>query len=158
MQYAAMSGFLYACYLVQIIIGAALTATGAWPEQPRLLITILGALNTVLAGMLVMIKGSGQPQRLGRDHMAYRKLQDWIGETETLLAVGVIGRNRKEVGLLVESAFKRYNAAKASEEYLEVDTYGTASLEPLGNRRSEFLGQDSKRKRRPYGNWTIIRY
>lgn len=39
-----------------------------------------------------------------------------IEQTEALLAVGVIGRNRKEVGVLVQSAFRKYNAAKQCEE------------------------------------------
>jgi hypothetical protein len=33
-----------------------------------------------------------------------------------LLAVGVVGRDRKEVGVLVQTAFKKYNAAKQCEE------------------------------------------
>ncbi|KAJ1305067.1 hypothetical protein OPQ81_000107 [Rhizoctonia solani] len=40
----------------------------------------------------------------------FRQLRAWIEETESLLALGVIGRDRKEVGLLVETAFRRYNA------------------------------------------------
>lgn len=39
-----------------------------------------------------------------------------IEQTEALLAVGVIGRDRKEVGVLVQTAFKKYNAAKQCEE------------------------------------------
>jgi hypothetical protein len=39
-----------------------------------------------------------------------------IEQTEALLAVGVIGRDRKEVGVLVETAFKKYNAARQCEE------------------------------------------
>jgi hypothetical protein len=39
-----------------------------------------------------------------------------IEQTEALLAVGVIGRDRKEVGVLVQSAFRKYNAAKQCEE------------------------------------------
>jgi hypothetical protein len=136
-RFAALTAFLYICYFVQIVIGAALTALGATAEQHKWVITALGALNTVLAGILAMIKGSGQPQKIGKDRMEFRKLQDWIEETEALLAVGVIGRNRREVGLLVESAFKRYNAAKASEENNSPDVYANQPLESLGNRRSD---------------------
>ncbi|RYP69123.1 hypothetical protein DL771_006277 [Monosporascus sp. 5C6A] len=126
MQHAALTAFLYTCYFAQIVIGAALTALGAGAstEQGLLVITALGALNTVLAGILALIKGSGQPQKLGRDRVEYRKLQSWIEETEALLAVGVIGRNRMEVGLLVEYAFKRYNAAMASDENNQADIEG----------------------------------
>ncbi|KAI1126266.1 hypothetical protein F5Y10DRAFT_245248 [Nemania abortiva] len=136
-QHALLQAFLYFVYFAQIIIGAALTALGATSSRYEYVITILGAFNTVLAGVLALIKGSGQPQKLGKDRIGYRRLQDWIEETEALLAVGVIGRNRREVGLLVESAFKRYNAAKASEENNDPDFYVYHPQEPLGNRASD---------------------
>ncbi|KAI1196775.1 hypothetical protein F5X97DRAFT_344333 [Nemania serpens] len=136
-QHALLQAFLYVVYFAQIIIGAALTALGATASRYETVITVLGAFNTVLAGVLALIKGSGQPQKLGKDRIGYRRLQDWIEETESLLAVGVIGRNRREVGLLVESAFKRYNAAKASEENNDPEFYVYNQQEPLGNRASD---------------------
>lgn len=136
-QHALLTGFLYLVYFAQVVIGAALTALGSTAARHERVITILGAFNTVLAGVLALIKGSGQPQKLGKDRIGYRRLQDWIEETEALLAVGVIGRNRRDVGLLVESAFKRYNAAKASEENNDPDFYVYHRQEPLGNRASD---------------------
>lgn len=136
-QHALLTAFLYLVYFAQVVIGAALTALGSTAARHERLITILGAFNTVLAGVLALIKGSGQPQKLGKDRVGFRRLQDWIEETEALLAVGVIGRNRREVGLLVESAFKRYNAAKASEENNDPDFYVYHPQEPLGNRPSD---------------------
>ncbi|KAI1741203.1 hypothetical protein F4680DRAFT_71054 [Xylaria scruposa] len=133
-QHALLQAFLYVVYFAQIIIGAALTALGATAAHYETIITILGAFNTVLAGVLALIKGSGQPQKLGKDRIGYRRLQDWIEETEALLAVGVIGRNRREVGLLVESAFKRYNAAKTSEENNDPDFY---VFQPLSSRAND---------------------
>ncbi|KAH8650064.1 hypothetical protein BX600DRAFT_517283 [Xylariales sp. PMI_506] len=135
-QHYMLTTFLYALYFAQVVVGAALTALGPSSADHSLAITLLGALNTVVAGVLALIKGSGQPQRLGKDQVGYRKLQDWIEETEALLAVGVIGRDRKEVGLLVEVAFKKYNAAKASEENNRPDMYVSQPLESLGNRAS----------------------
>ncbi|KAI1172910.1 hypothetical protein F4777DRAFT_484373 [Nemania sp. FL0916] len=136
-RHALLQTFLYLVYFAQIIIGAALTALGATSAQHQTLITVLGAFNTVLAGVLAVIKGSGQPQKLGKDRVGYRRLQDWIEETEALLAVGIIGRSKRDVGLLVESAFKRYNAAKASEENNDPDFYVYHNQEPLGNRPSD---------------------
>ncbi|KAI1819131.1 hypothetical protein F4861DRAFT_167301 [Xylaria intraflava] len=133
-QHGLLQAFLYLVYFAQIIIGAALTALGATASQYQTAITVLGVINTVLAGVLALIKGSGQPQRLGKDRIGYRRLQDWIEETEALLAVGVIGRNSREVGLLVESAFKRYNAAKASEENNDPEYYVFHRQEGMGYR------------------------
>ncbi|KAI4592304.1 hypothetical protein KJ359_011363 [Pestalotiopsis sp. 9143b] len=120
-QHSVVTTLLYVLYLAQIVIGAALTALG--PSAPRrpAAITLLGAVNTVIAG-----------------------LQDWVEETEALLAAGVIGRDRREVGMLVEVAFKRYNAAKASEENNRPDMYVCQPLEPLGNRASSESSSDAK--------------
>ena len=121
--FASLSALLWLSYLAQIVVGAALTALGPGSRDHPNLITSLGVLNTVIAGFLALVKGQGLPERLRKDEMEFRRLQDWIEETEALLAVGVVGRDRKEVGLLVEMAFKRYNAAMASEENNRPDSY-----------------------------------
>lgn len=122
-QHRIVGVLIYLCYFAQIVIGAVLTALGPAAAHHALTITILGAVNTIIAGVLALMKGQGLPERLRKDEIEFRKLQDWIEETESLLAVGIIGRDRKEVGFLVEVAFKKYNAAKASEENNKPDNY-----------------------------------
>jgi SMODS and SLOG-associating 2TM effector domain len=129
-QFRAMWCVVIFCHFAQIIIGAALTALGPLADGHGVIITLLGALNTVIAGVLAMISGQGLPDRIQKDEIGYRKMQDWIEETESLLSVGVIGRNRKEVGLLVEEAFKKYNAAKLNEENNRPTSYVNAPEEP----------------------------
>ncbi|KAI0469699.1 hypothetical protein GGR56DRAFT_668497 [Xylariaceae sp. FL0804] len=129
-RHALLTGSLHAGYFLQVIVGAVLTSLGgAARDYPRA-ITALGALNTAVAGALALVKGSGQPESLGRSKIAYRRLQDWIEETEALLQVGVIGRDEREVGLLVESAFRRFNAAKANEENNDPDYYVSQPMDP----------------------------
>lgn len=123
LRFALLNGLLWIAYFLQVVVGAGLTALGPGAAGHPNLITGLGVLNTVIAGFLALVKGQGLPERLRKDEMEFRRLQDWIEETEALLAVGVIGRDRKEVGLLVEMAFKRYNAAKASEENNRPESY-----------------------------------
>lgn len=101
---------LYASHFLQIVLAATLTALGPNAKNYEIEITVLGAVNTVIAGVLAVLKGSGMIERLAKDEVAFKKLQDWIEETESLLSVGIIARNRKEVGVLVEVAFKKYNA------------------------------------------------
>ncbi|KAK4032548.1 hypothetical protein C8A01DRAFT_50682 [Parachaetomium inaequale] len=115
-MYHILSFVINASHFAQIIIGASLTALGPSAGDHVIAITLLGAVNTVIAGVLALIKGQGLPDRLYHDRAEYRRLQDWIEQTEALLAVGVIGRDRKEVGVLVQSAFRKYNAAKRCEE------------------------------------------
>ncbi|CCC05039.1 unnamed protein product [Sordaria macrospora k-hell] len=122
-KHALIDFLLYASHLAQILIGAALTGFGPSAGKHEILITVLGAINTVIAGVLALIKGQGLPERLRHDQSEFRKLQDWIEQTEALLAVGVIGRNRKEVGLLVQVAFKKYNAVRQSEENNRNENY-----------------------------------
>lgn len=48
--------------LSQVVLGAALTGLGA-SDSSRVLITIFGALNTVIAGVIAFLKSRGQPLR-----------------------------------------------------------------------------------------------
>lgn len=129
-QFRAMWCVVLFCHFAQIIIGASLTALGPLANDHGVVITILGATNTVIAGVLALVSGQGVPDRIQKDEIGYRKIQDWIEETESLLSVGIIGRNRKEVGLLVEEAFKKYNAAKSNEENNRPNSYVNAPEEP----------------------------
>ncbi|OAP56933.1 hypothetical protein AYL99_09045 [Fonsecaea erecta] len=56
-------------YMFQILLAATFTALSAYKNSHRVTLTVLGALNTVLAGCLAWQKGQGVPQR-------YRKAQD----------------------------------------------------------------------------------
>lgn len=48
--------------LSQVVLGAALTGLGA-SDSSRVLITVFGALNTVIAGVIAFLKSRGQPVR-----------------------------------------------------------------------------------------------
>ncbi|KAK3488067.1 uncharacterized protein B0T23DRAFT_323106 [Neurospora hispaniola] len=133
-KHALIDVLLYASHLAQILIGATLTALGPSAGKHAIIITVLGAVNTVIAGVLALIKGQGLPERLRHDQAEFRKLQDWIEQTEALLAVGVIGRDRKEVGLLIQVAFRKYNAVRQSEENNRNENYvRVGAADPLGS-------------------------
>jgi len=61
------------CYFLQIVIAAALTALGAARASSGA-VTAFGALNTVIAGFLTFLKGSGLPGRF--KYVRPRKLAD----------------------------------------------------------------------------------
>lgn len=105
-----LGAVLYLSHFLQIVLAAVLTALGPNAKDFEVPITVLGATNTVVAGILAVLKGSGMIERLAKDEVEFKKLQDWIEETEALLSVGVLGRDRKEVGMLVEVAFRKYNS------------------------------------------------
>ncbi|CAN8102748.1 unnamed protein product [Discula destructiva] len=122
-QHSAMSWCLNFVHFAQIVIGATLTALGPNARLYTVPITVLGALNTVIAGVLALLKGQGLPERLHKDEMVYERLQEWVEETEALLMTGIIGRDNRDIGVLVESAFKKFNSAKRSEENNRPDNY-----------------------------------
>ncbi|KAI3401946.1 hypothetical protein diail_6506 [Diaporthe ilicicola] len=101
---------LYISHFIQIFVAAVLTALGPNAKNYEVQITVLGAVNTVVAGVLALLKGSGVIERLSKDEVEFHKLQDWIEETEAMISVGILGKSRKDVGALVEQAFRKYNA------------------------------------------------
>ena len=68
-------------FLLQIIVGAALTALGA-AKGPSAAVTILGAVNTIVAGILTYLKGQGLPARLEQAQHLLRTLREHIEERE----------------------------------------------------------------------------
>lgn len=67
--------------MLQIVLGAALTALGA-ANGPKAAVTVLGASNTVMAGMLTYLKGQGLPHRLEQYAHLLRTLREHIEERE----------------------------------------------------------------------------
>ncbi|KAF2131231.1 hypothetical protein P153DRAFT_365819 [Dothidotthia symphoricarpi CBS 119687] len=72
---AALSNTLL---LSQVVLGAALTALGA-SESSHILITIFGAMNTIIAGVVAYLKSRGQPMRA---HMFRDDLDRVVDEIE----------------------------------------------------------------------------
>ncbi len=107
---------LYALYVLQVVLGATLTALGPSSAGHPIAITLLGAANTVIAALLALIKGQSLPERFRKDEMEFRKARDFIEETEALVVAGICGKDLADVGRLVELAFKMYNTAKMNEE------------------------------------------
>lgn len=136
-----LSIILYICHFAQIIVAAVLTALGPNAKNYETTITILGAFNTIMAGVLTFLKSSEIVERLKRDAIEFQKLQDWIEETESLLSVGIIGSrggdetsNRIAAGKYVEVTFRKYNACFGrSYEYMSTsDIEGTRNPPKLG--------------------------
>lgn len=69
------------CYFGQIVVAAALTALGA-SSSSHIAITVLGATNTVIAGILTYLKGQGLPNRLRQYWNGLRKCREFIEEKE----------------------------------------------------------------------------
>lgn len=130
----AVSALVWSCHGIQIVVGAALTSLGLTrptsSSKTKIAITVLGAVQTIVASVLTTLRSKGLPEKLSKPEADFRELQVWIEETEALIAVGVAGRSRQEVGELVETAFGKYNACfgKAIALEGEIDRAAVSSV------------------------------
>jgi hypothetical protein len=116
-QGAFLSALIYAACLAEIIISAVLTALGPMAGNHTASITVLGAVNTVVAGVLALIEGQNLLDTLRSEEMELRRLRCWIEETEALLAVGEVGRDAAETRDLIRTALKKYKSVRTGDGY-----------------------------------------
>jgi hypothetical protein len=122
--------------VVQVIIGAAITALGPSGGDHILAITILGALNTSIAGILALLKGRGLPQRLRRNVAELEKVLNHIEEQSILLRYGRRRDSNDEIDSLIEDTLRRYAIAENVIERNQPDTYTEGSTPFPGERPS----------------------
>ncbi|MCJ1352538.1 MAG: hypothetical protein MMC33_002522 [Icmadophila ericetorum] len=118
-NYIATAILINTCLLLQIVVAAALTALGA-AEAPHNFITLLGILNTAVAGVLTYMKGQNLPNRLRQYWNGLRKLREHIEQRErdfcnpnTKLDV------EEEVRIIVQT----YDEVRQEAEDNEPDSY-----------------------------------
>jgi len=83
LQYILCIVVLDFCYVAQIAFAAILTALGA-SQSSFIVITIFGALNVAIAGVLALFKGLGLPMRLRKDWLEFQKLRYYIDDQERM--------------------------------------------------------------------------
>ncbi|KAL9588529.1 MAG: hypothetical protein Q9203_002671 [Teloschistes exilis] len=113
------------CYFGQIIVAAALTALGA-SSSSHVVITVLGALNTVIAGMLTYLKGQGLPNRLRQYWNSLRKCREFIEEKERQCAAegwGEDGKDGIDIDHEIDIIIKMYHDVRQTAEDNTPDTY-----------------------------------
>ena len=80
-QYYFMASIIEASFLSQIVVAATLIALGA-ADASYIAITVLGSVNTVIAGIQTYLKGQGLPNRLRQYEFGLRKLREYIEDRE----------------------------------------------------------------------------
>jgi hypothetical protein len=86
--------------LSQVILGAALTALGA-SESSHILITVFGAMNTIIAGLVAYLKSRGQPMRARMFRDDLERVVDEIENSEVMwlgISKGVLGYEDIDTG------------------------------------------------------------
>ncbi|OCK89580.1 uncharacterized protein K441DRAFT_476253, partial [Cenococcum geophilum 1.58] len=81
LQYRIFSFLINACLGIQIIVAASLTALGAG-NGPHRVVTGFGAINTIIAGFLTYLKGSGLPNRYKHQQNQWGKVREYIEQRE----------------------------------------------------------------------------
>ncbi|KAM0242076.1 hypothetical protein ACHAP5_007474 [Fusarium lateritium] len=94
--------------ILQLMIGASLTALGGMSTRDGTPITVLGASNTVIAGLLALLHNGGVPDRYRYDKAEFERVEDHIRE---LLVTGLV-RADKSVNEALSDCFDYYQHAK----------------------------------------------
>ncbi|PYH41246.1 uncharacterized protein BP01DRAFT_377243 [Aspergillus saccharolyticus JOP 1030-1] len=85
-RYRFFSILVNVCLGIQIVVAAALTALGA-ASGPHSAVTAFGAINTIMAGVLTYLKGSGLPDRLKHYQNEWRNIREYIEQRERELCL-----------------------------------------------------------------------
>jgi len=120
--------------LLQLCISAVLTALGSVSLKDGTPITVLGAINTIAAGILAFLHNSGLPDRYRYDMDEYKEVEDHIKE---LLDSGIAPAELSIEQILAE-CFDLYQDARATVTANMPENYRTRQTVPV--RRQE---QDS---------------
>jgi hypothetical protein len=118
-KYLLFSRLINGCLGLQIIVAAALTALGAG-DGPHAVVTVFGAINTVIAGFLTYLKGSGLPNRPKFFQTLWSELREFIEQRER-----DFGREdcRLDVDDVVREVEGMYNDIRAEIEANMPDGY-----------------------------------
>ena len=73
-----LSALRWSLLVLQVMVGAALTALGSLSLQRGVLITALGAVSTVGAGVVGLMHNSGLPDRYRMDRAQFVQVEDFI--------------------------------------------------------------------------------
>lgn len=121
--------------LSQVVLGAALTGLGA-SDPSHILITIFGALNTVIAGLIAWLKSRGQPMRARMFRDDLERVVDEIENSAMMwlgISKGVHGYDKIDTDdqVTVRSEVARltrlYDRAIKTNTVNDPDTYSTGA-------------------------------
>lgn len=105
-RYRFFSILINTCLGIQIIVAATLTALGA-ANGPHSAITAFGAINTIMAGILTYLKGSGLPDRMKRYQGNWRNIREYIEQREREFCLEGCQLDVEEEILTIEDMYER---------------------------------------------------
>ncbi|EKD21071.1 uncharacterized protein L3040_000891 [Drepanopeziza brunnea f. sp. 'multigermtubi'] len=122
-QYYLSSFMFTSALILQLLLGAALTGIGSTSAGTSTTITVLAAVNTVLAGVLALMHNSGLPDRYKNDWTEFDEVEMYLNE---LVEAGIVssGWSRDQV---IEHCFALYRRAKGTVAKNKPSAYASTS-------------------------------
>ncbi|KAF9870347.1 hypothetical protein CkaCkLH20_12194 [Colletotrichum karsti] len=136
--YHGMSTIRWFGYILQIILGAVLTAIGSISFKDGTPITVIAATNTVNAGILALLHNSGLPDRYRSDQAEFSDVEDHI---KKVLDTGVVPEDMT-VDQVIVQCFDLYWEAKQTIQANIPAVYTPSSVLQSGQRAPEGQKQD----------------
>ncbi|KAE8350549.1 hypothetical protein BDV28DRAFT_159521 [Aspergillus coremiiformis] len=128
-QYHTVSVFYNLLAILQVMVGATITALGPFGGSHLIAITVLGAVNTVIAGFIALLKGRGLPQRPRKNMYELQRVREFITNEMENLEPG----NAAAAKSLLKEAFRLYTLAEETIERNQPDTY-VQGVAPVSSR------------------------
>ncbi|KAK4157325.1 hypothetical protein C8A00DRAFT_40290 [Chaetomidium leptoderma] len=105
-----MSTLHWILMILQVMVGAVLTALGSLPMREATPITTLAAINTVGAGLIALMHNSGLPDRYRMDKSQFIQAEDYIKE---VLDTGIV-EAQQQVEDVLNECYMRFQTARAT--------------------------------------------
>ncbi|KAF4635028.1 hypothetical protein G7Y89_g3064 [Cudoniella acicularis] len=125
--YYFFSLFFNLALIAQLVLGALLTAFGSRATGKDVVITILAALNTVVAGLLALMHNSGLPDRFQKDWDEFDKVESFMKE---LMDSGIVNKDMTRDDV-IEHCYAKFRKAKKTIQSNKPSAYtgtdGTAT-------------------------------
>lgn len=126
-RYHTFEGVLTCCTILQLIFDAVLTATVSYlPQAKDYRISILGALCTVLAGFVALLRMIS-PDRWRLNARELEKVADYIVARESQLGAGIGAEDKTALATTIQSVFAHYLLANEIVEKNHPESYNRAT-------------------------------
>jgi hypothetical protein len=103
--YKLFNFLINTCLGVQVVVAAAVTALGA-ASGPHSAVTAFGAINTIMAGVLTYLRGSGLPDRLKTYQNQWKNIREYIEQREREFCLVGCTLDVQEEVFIVESMYQ----------------------------------------------------
>ncbi|KAG9246257.1 hypothetical protein BJ878DRAFT_417380 [Calycina marina] len=126
-RYHACSLLFNVLLVSQLVIGAIITALSAG-DKAGTAITVIAACNTVVAGMLALVNGSGAPDRYKNDAIEFEKVEKFM---EEIMYGGIVKEGITKEHVIAE-CFDQYSKARATQASNKPGTYTATAADKGG--------------------------